>query len=153
MVTEHGFAVGWVVQPAQLLNVDGLVGAAVRVTTVPDPNCPRHDEGATHGTAKPSGELVTVPVPEPAKVTVRVGFADPPLTVEQITFPVIYPVTTAPPEEIPPALVFVCRVADTSVVPHVTPVAVSRPVAFTVIIWVVLETQATWSVMSLVTGG
>lgn len=148
-VTEHGFAVSGV-QFVQLLNVDEPVGMAVSITVLPTANCPTHDTGATHEVAKPDGELVTVPNPAPAKVTVRV--ADP-LPEKQITFPVIDPVTTAPEDESPPALVFVCRVADTSVVPHVNPVAVSRPVEFTVIIWVVLEAHATWFVMSLVTGG
>jgi len=45
------------------------------------------------------------------------------------------------------------RVADTKALPHVSPVAVRRPVAFTVTIWVVFEDQVTWLVMSFDTGG
>ena len=106
MVTEHGLAVSGV-QFVQLLNVDEPVGAAVSITVVPAPNCPTQDVGATHGRLKPAGEMVTVPKPAPAKVTVRVGFWVPPLPEKQITFPVIEPVTIVPEEEIPPALVFV----------------------------------------------
>jgi len=149
MVTEHGLAVSGV-QFVQLLNVDEPVGMAVSITIEPAANTPTHGAGAKHGVLNPVGELVTVPNPAPLKVTVRV--ADP-LPAKQITLPVIEPVTIVPEEEIPPALVFVCRVADTSVLPHASPVAVSRPVEFTVIIWVVLETHVTWFVMSLVTGG
>jgi hypothetical protein len=47
----------------------------------------------------------------------------------------------------------VFAVAETSVPPHDSPVAVRKPVALTVNIPVVFDTQVTWSVMSLVTGG
>jgi len=104
MVTEHGFAVGWLVQFAQVPNVDGAVGVAVSVTVVPVENCPVH-AGAPHGEANPTGLLTTVPSPVPAKVTVRV--ADPVVPEKQITLPVIEPVTIVPEEEIPPALVLV----------------------------------------------
>src|SRR5215472_9595603 len=100
MVMEQGFAVGSESQPPQLANVDKPVGVAVSITVVPAANCPMHDVGATQGRAKPAGELVTVPKPPPAKVTVRVGFEVPPLPEKQITLPVMEPVTTAPPEEI-----------------------------------------------------
>jgi hypothetical protein len=68
----------------------------------------------------------------------------PPLVpVKQITFPVINPVTTAPVEEIPPALVLVVIVAETRDPPQESPVAVRRPVALTVIIWVSFDAQVT----------
>jgi hypothetical protein len=41
----------------------------------------------------------------------------------------------------PPALVFVLTVAETSVAPHAFPVAVSKPVELTVNIWGVFENQ------------
>jgi hypothetical protein len=63
------------------------------------------------------------------------------------------PVMTAPDEEIPPALLFVFDVAETSVAPHDFPVVVSNPLASTVNICVVLDAQVTSLVMSLVTGG
>jgi hypothetical protein len=84
----------------------------------------------------PAGELVTVPEPVPAKLIVRLGpeLPPPPVPVKQTTLPVMNPVTTAPVEDIPPALVLVVNVAETSVPPHVNPVTVSRPEASTVII-------------------
>ena len=103
-MTEHVLAVCGVQFDVQLLNVDEGEGAAVSITVLPAANSPRHDAGAPQGRAKPAGELVTVPNPAPTKVTVRVTD---PLVTKQITFPVIDPVTTAPEEEIPPALVLV----------------------------------------------
>ena len=103
-MTEHVLAVCGVQFDVQLLNVDEGEGAAVSITVLPAANCPTHDAGAPQGRAKPAGELVTVPNPAPTKVTVRVTD---PLVTKQITFPVIDPVTTAPEEEIPPALVLV----------------------------------------------
>jgi hypothetical protein len=102
-----------------------------------------HGVGAVHGRANPAGELVTVPNPAPLNVTVRAGFVAPPFPEKQITFPVIDPVTTAPDEEIPPALLFVFKVAFTRVLPQVAPVAVKRPAALIVIIWVAVDDHVT----------
>src|ERR1700739_3487772 len=67
--------------------------------------------------------------------------------------PLLSRVTTPPLEPIPPELVFVLTVAETSVPPQDRPVAVSNPVELTVIICVSFEAQVTSLVMSLVTGG
>ena len=61
--------------------------------------------------------------------------------------------TIAPEDEIPPVLLFVFTVAETSVAPQARPVTVRSPEASTVIIWGVLEVHVTLLVMSLVTGG
>jgi hypothetical protein len=97
----------------------------------------------------PAGELVTVPLPVPRKFTVRID-AEP---VKQVTFAVMVPVTMAPDEDSPPLLLFVFTVAEIRVPPQAWPVAVIRPVVFTVTICGVFEAQITWLVMSLVTGG
>jgi hypothetical protein len=96
---------------------------------------------------------VTVPVPLPKNVTVKI--ADPLLVpVKQTTFAVVLPVTIAPDELRPLVLEFVWTVADTNApVPQTFPVAVSKPVELTVTIWVLSEPHVTWSVMSFVTGG
>jgi hypothetical protein len=99
----------------------------------------------------PKGELVTVPEPLPAKLTVRTGA--PPVLVKQTTFAVIDPVTMAPDEDSPPALLFVVTVAETREPPQAKPVAVSSPVELTENICVSFEAQVTLFVMSLVTGG
>jgi hypothetical protein len=65
----------------------------------------------------------------------------------------MYPVTSAPDEEIPPELWFVVRVAEIKVPPHAIPVTVSNPDESTVIICGVFDAQVTWLVMSFCTGG
>ena len=139
--------------PVQLSNTDEPVAVAVRVTGVPLAYWVRHGVGLEQ--LRPGGALATVPAPRPAKVRVRTGDPVPPPLelVKQTTFAVMNPVTTAPDEESPPVLVFVVSVAETSVPPHDSPVAVSKPVASTVNICGVFELQVTWFVMSLVTGG
>ena len=62
------------------------------------------------------------------------------------------PVTIAPLDVRLPWL-FVVTVAEIIVPPQEWPVAVIKPVAFTVTMSGVFETQTTWFVMSLVTGG
>jgi len=97
---------------------------------------------------------VTVPEPLPRNVKVRAGLPEPPPDeVKQTTFAVIYPVTTAPDEDKPPELLFVVTVAEISVPPHDSPVAVSNPVELTVNIWGVFDDQVASLVMSFVTGG
>ena len=135
-------------QPPQPPNVP--LGAAVTMTGVPLVNVPMHGFAALVQ-LKPAGELVTVPVPVPRNVTDRVG---PELVpVKQTTLAVMYPVTIAPVEEIPPELLFVVTVAEIRAPPQATPVAVSRPVELTVAMSGVFEAQVTWLVISLVTGG
>jgi len=93
--------------------------------------------------------LVTVPLPFPEKAKLRIGAAPPPppppppVPVKQVTFPVMNPVTRAPEEEIPPALMFVVTVADTSVAPHASPVTVITPEELTVIICGVFDVHVT----------
>jgi hypothetical protein len=121
------------------------LGAAVNITMVPLGKLVLQ----LVAQLRPAGELVTVPVPVPAKVTVRIG----PEPVKHVTFAVMEPVTIAPDEDRPPLLLFVVFVAETRVFPQKSPVAVIRPVEVTVTICGVFEVQTTWSVMSLVTGG
>jgi hypothetical protein len=73
--------------------------------------------------------------------------------VKQTTFAVIDPVTMAPDEDSPPALLFVVTVAETREAPHAKPVAVSSPLEVTENICVSLDAHVTWFVMSFVTGG
>ena len=54
--------------PLQPLNVEPVAGAAVRVTTVPLANAAEHIAPQ----AMPAGAMVTVPVPAPDLLTVRV---------------------------------------------------------------------------------
>jgi hypothetical protein len=152
-VSVQGFVLVDESHPAQLPNTDEPVGDAVSVTAVPLVNWVRHGNGLAQ--LRPDGELVTVPAPFPAKVRVRTGEPVPPPLelVKQTTFPVMYPVTSAPDEDKPPELVLVVSVAETSVPPHDSPVAVSKPVESTVNICGVFDVQVTWFVMSLVTGG
>ena len=132
-VRVQGFVLGGESHPVQLPNTDGLIGDAVSVTGVPLANCARHGVGLLQ--LKPSGELATFPNPVPAKVKVRTGAPVPPFEpVKQVTFPVMYPVTTAPLEDRPPSLLLVVIVAETSDAPQERPVAVRRPEASTVII-------------------
>lgn len=151
-LTVQGFAVPEG-QAGHVAVVDGADGVAVSVTVVPLVNaCVMHGPGLSH-VPKPVGLLVTLPGP-PVKITLNGGFPlPPPDPVKQTTFPVMYPVTTAPEDESPPALLFVVNVADTSVVPQLPPVAVSSPLELTVIIPVSFELQVTSLVMSFVTGG
>lgn len=131
-------------QPAQPPNAEPF-GVAVNVTAVPLAKLALH----VVAQPRPAGELVMDPEPVPAKVTVRVG----PAPLKQTTFAVIKPVTMAPVEDTFPMLLFVVTVADTRAFPQASPVAVSRPVELTVTRSCVFESQVTWSVMSLVTGG
>jgi hypothetical protein len=130
-------------QPAQLPKVEPLLGVAVSVTLMP------LVKGALHVAVHPSpaGTLVTVPEPTPIKSTVRVGLP------KQTTFAFMVPLTRAPDEEMFPALLFVVTVAETRAFPQAIPVGVSSPAEETVTMSGRLEAQATWSVMSFVTGG
>ena len=80
--------------------------------------------------------LVTVPVPLPRKLTVKIGDAPPPpplVSVKQTTLALMEPVTTAPEEDTPDPSAFVVTVAEICVFgPHTTPVAVISPVGLTV---------------------
>jgi hypothetical protein len=120
---------------------------AVNVTGVPLVKLALH----TVGQLMPPGELLTVPLPAPARATVRTG-PEPPEPVKQTTVAVILPVTMAPEECTVPEL-FVVTVAETMELPQSTPVAVSRPVELTVAMPGVFDTHVTWLVMSFVTGG
>jgi hypothetical protein len=100
--------------------------------------------------------LVTVPVPLPRKLTVRIGAAlpPPPVLVKQTTLAAMEPVTIAPEEDTPDPSAFVVSVAEIRVFgPQTTPVAVISPVELTVTSWLSLDAQVTWLVISLVTGG
>jgi hypothetical protein len=132
-------------QPDQATDVALPVGVAVNVIAVPLAKFALHIDRQL---LIPAGLLLTLPVPE--TFTVRSGPAVP---VEQTTFAVMLPVTIAPEEDRPPALLFVFTVAETIAFPQARPVAVSTPVEFTVTICGVFEVQITWFVMSLVTGG
>jgi hypothetical protein len=94
-------------------------------------------------------------LPEPAAVrfSARIGPDRLRAPVKQTTFAVIVPTTSAPDEEMPPALLLVATVAVIRVFPQASPVAMIRPVELTVTICGVFEAQTAWSVMSLVTGG
>jgi hypothetical protein len=127
---------------------------AVSVRAVPLVIRKAHGVGAAQFIA--SAESIAVPEPLPPKATVRTGEPAPPLPllVKQTTFAVINPVTTAPDDDIPPALLPVLTVAEINVPPQDSPVAVSKPVAAsTVNIWGVFDDQVAWFVMSFVTGG
>jgi len=126
---------------------------AVRVTLVPLGKLATHGCGPVLAQLSPEGELVTVPVPVPGKVTVRIGSPLVLVPVKHTTFAVMYPVTIAPDADTPPASLFVCTVAEMRVPPQGPPVTVIRPVELTVTIAGVFEVHVTWSVISLVTGG
>jgi hypothetical protein len=92
------------------------------------------------GQVMPAGELVTKPDPVPPRLTVRVAV----VAVGQMTLAVIFAVTTAPDEDILlGALLFVVTLAQIRALPQASPVAVTRPVAFTVTICGVFDDQAT----------
>lgn len=118
-------------------------GVAVIVTDVPEAKAALQ----LLAQLSPAGALLIVPDPVPMKSTAR-G-----MPVKQTTVPVMYPVTSAPCEDILPVLEFVVTVAETSALPQASPVATSSPVGVTVAILVVFEAHVTWLVMSLVTGG
>jgi hypothetical protein len=84
----------------------------------------------------PAGWLLTVPAPVPAKFTVMVGPEPPPLVVltKQVTFAVMKAVTIAPDEDTPDPSAFVVTVAEISVPPQLSPVAVAKPAELTVTI-------------------
>jgi hypothetical protein len=89
--------------PDHPVNVEGAIGVAVRVTVVPDGKLSTQLT-AVLAQLKPPEELVTVPVPLPWKLTVKIGSAPPPpplVSVKHTTLAVIKPVTTAPEEERP----------------------------------------------------
>lgn len=138
--------------PDQPPNDDEPTGVAVRVTVVPLGKLALQLP-AVLAQLSPTGELTTVPVPLPAKSTVRTGPPPPPVPVKQTTFAGIVPVTIAPDEDSPPTLLFVVAVAETRELPQTKPVAVRRPFELMVNICVSLDAQVTWFVMSLVTGG
>ena len=119
--------------PDQPPNVEGATGVAMRVTVVPLGKL-SWQLTAVLGQLKAVGELVTVPVPLPEKLTVTIGSAPLPplpLPVKQTTFAVMLPVTMAPDEDTPEPSLLVCIVAETRVAPHSRPVAVSNPVEVT----------------------
>jgi hypothetical protein len=139
--------------PDQPPNVEGAIGVAVRVTVVP---AGKLSTQLIAVLAQVKVGLVTVPVPPPRKLTVRIGAAPPPplVLVKQTTLAVIEPVTTAPEEDTPDPSAFVVRVAEIRVFgPQTAPVTVISPVELTVTSWLSLDAQVTWSVISLVTGG
>ena len=139
--------------PPQLPNTDAPAGVAVNVRAVPLATRKAHGVGVAQLIA--CAESVTDPEPLPPKATVRTGepAPPPPVPVKQTTFAVINPVTIAPDEDSPPALLPVVTVAEIRVPPHDSPVAVSNPAELTVNIWGVFDDQVTLLVMSFVTGG
>ncbi len=154
----HGFCAAGESQPNQLPKVEAPVGAAVNVTVVPLAKFALHELGLTQ--PSPGGELFTVPVPDPLKTTVRVGwFAVPmnpghPGTVMLSTVATMLAVTMAPDEVRFPASLFVFTVAEIRLPPQTSmPAGDSKPVAVTVATSGTLEVQITWSVMSFCTGG
>lgn len=133
--------------------VEEPAGVAVSIRGVPLGNA-WLAQGPGLEQLKPLGELVIVPDPLPKKVIVNAGFPlPPPEPVKQMTLAVMYPVTSAPDDEIPPELLFVLTVAETRVFPQAPPVAVIKPVELTVTICGVFEFHVASSVMSFVTGG
>jgi len=120
-------------------------GVAVRRIAAPAPKLAVH----VVGQVMPTGELVTNPDPVPPRFTVRAAVVP-----GQMTLAVIFPVTTAPDEDILlGALLLVITVAQIRALPQASPVAVIRPVELTVTICGVFDDQVTWPVMSLVAGG
>ena len=121
-------------------------GVAVSVTLLPVGNAALH-RLAVLAQLSPRGELVTVPWPVPANVTVRIGPLPPPppppVPVKHVTSAVIKPVTMAPDEDTPDPSLLVCTVADIRVPPQARPVAVTNPVELTVTIAGVLELHVT----------
>jgi hypothetical protein len=139
--------------PDQPSKAEGAIGVAVRVTVVP---AGKLSTQLIAVLAQLKVGLVTVPVPLPRKLTVRIGAAPPlpPVLVKQTTLAVMEPVTTAPEEDTPDPSAFVVSVAEIRVFgPQTTPVAVISPVELTVTSWLSLDAQVTWLVISLVTGG
>jgi len=140
--------------PDQPPKVEGAIAVAVRVTVVP---AGKLSTQLIAVLAQLKVGLVTVPVPLPRKLTVKIGAAPPPpppVSVKQTTLAVMEPVTTAPEEDTPDPSAFVVTVAETRVFgPQTTPVTVISPVELTVTSWVSLDAQVTWLVISLVTGG
>jgi len=85
-------------------------GVAIRVTVVPLAKLALHVPWLL-AQIIPTGELVTVPEPWPAKLTVRIGDPPPePVLVKHTTFAVMDPVAMAPDEDSPRALLFVVTV-------------------------------------------
>lgn len=127
---------------------------AVRNTVDPIVNAPTHGPGLEQ--LNPDGLLVTIPEPSIISVSAFVVLPPPPPPPEpekQTTLAVIYPVMIAPEADRPWESLLVLAVAETNVLPHCSPVAVSKPVELTVNICGVFEDHVTWFVMSFVTGG
>ena len=78
--------------------VEVPVGVAVNVTGVPLTKLALHGVGLAQ--IRPIGELVTLPPPRPAKVTVSIG----PVVLRQATFAVIELLMIAPDEDRFPTL-------------------------------------------------
>jgi hypothetical protein len=123
------------------------VAFAVKVTGEPEVNAALQ----VWVQIRPGGVLVTVPVPVPMNVIVKVGLVA--LPVSQTTLTVIVPDTMAPVDEIPPSVLFFVMVAVTKPVPQSCPVAVSNPVELMVASPGVFETHVTWLLTSLLAGG
>lgn len=97
--------------PLQPPKVEGGIGVAVRVRVVPTGKLSMQLTSVLEQT-KPEGELVTLPVPVPEKLTVKTGSPAPvPVPVKQTTLAVILPVTTAPDEETPELSLLVVTLA------------------------------------------
>ena len=136
MVSVHDKPLG--LHPDQDTDFEGAVGVAVSVTGVPLVNAAVQAPGQLI----PDGELATVPVPL-VMLTVKSGeLPPPPVPVKQTTFACIVPVTMAPFEVLLPE-VLVRTVAETSDPPQEPPVAVIKPVEFTVTIWGSFDAQTT----------
>ena len=124
---------------SQVVVVEAPFGVPVSITVVP------LAKKAPHVVEQemPGGLLITIPVP-PAKTTVSVGPV-PPVPVKQTTVTVIYAVAML--------LLLVVTVAETRPLPQSWPVAVRRPVEFTVAKPGVFEAHTTWFVRSFESGG
>lgn len=142
-------------QPTQLAEVEAPVGVAVNVTVVPAAKLALHELEQPI----PGGELLTVPVPDPAKSTVSAGWFDVPAkpghpgTFRSLTVTAMVAVTMAPDELRFDVLLFVFTVAETKLPPQSMPAGDSRPVGVTVTTPGVFEAHVTWSVMSFCTAG
>jgi hypothetical protein len=85
-------------------NEEAPTGVAVRVTGVPLAKLALHVVPWLLAQLIPRGELVSMPVPLPGKLTVRIADPPPePVLVKQTTFAVMDPVTMAPDEDSPPS--------------------------------------------------
>jgi hypothetical protein len=138
-----------VLHPFQLTEVDVPVGVPVKITPAPAVNVALHDEGVEQSI--PAGELVTVPVPVPLKLTVKTGWGPAgvhPRLAGPSTVTNMKPTTTFP-FLFPPS---VKTLAEMLAPPQSSP-AVRWPVLSTRATGVTSDAQITWLVMSLVSGG